>query len=176
MHFSAKKIGKGKWVALCPSHPDRKPSLSIREGNRGVILRCWSMGCDVNDILKAAGLTMSHLFYDHGTKVDPKARAEMQRKRRATENAEARTKRQIAYWTDEVRKWEAVAALLHARLIRGDSVAAMWHRALDTARLRHARLLEYWKSAPEVECYTLTRVPPGVTAAFVGREIAEVLF
>ena len=62
-HFNAKKIGKSKWLAKCPAHPDRKPSLSIDEGRRGVVLFCQSHQCDVRDIVAGAGLRMKDLFY-----------------------------------------------------------------------------------------------------------------
>ena len=57
-HFNARKTGRGKWLALCPAHPDRHRSLSIAEGKKGVLIRCMSMGCDTRDVLRAAGLTM----------------------------------------------------------------------------------------------------------------------
>ena len=38
-----RKFGSG-WIAKCPAHKDRSPSLSIKEGERGVMLRCFA-GC-----------------------------------------------------------------------------------------------------------------------------------
>lgn len=68
----ARRIGRGKWQAKCPSHPDRKPSLSIAEGKRGVLIRCMSNGCDTADILDAMGLEWNDLFFD---KITPQVRA-----------------------------------------------------------------------------------------------------
>lgn len=68
----ARRIGRGKWQAKCPSHPDRKPSLSISEGKRGVLIRCMSNGCETRDILAALGLTFNDLFFDQMT---PQVRA-----------------------------------------------------------------------------------------------------
>ena len=63
-HFNAKRIGKG-WMAKCPAHDDRKPSLSIDEGGNGrVLLKCHS-GCELDAILAAAGLTKRALFPGH---------------------------------------------------------------------------------------------------------------
>jgi len=46
--------GRG-WMALCPAHVDRRPSLSIKEGENGVaILHCHA-GCDYADVMKALG-------------------------------------------------------------------------------------------------------------------------
>ena len=47
-----RKSGSG-WVACCPAHDDKKPSLSISEGRQGVVLvKCWS-GCAQADVIQA---------------------------------------------------------------------------------------------------------------------------
>ncbi len=55
--------GHGKWSARCPAHADKTPSLSITEGERGLLLKCWS-GCTIIEITSALGLRVSDLFYD----------------------------------------------------------------------------------------------------------------
>ena len=56
-----RRNGSG-WRAHCPSHEDRRPSLSISEGRQGrVLLRCWS-GCETRDVLATVGLRWSDLF------------------------------------------------------------------------------------------------------------------
>ena len=57
-----RKSGAG-WIAKCPAHPDKSPSLSIREGERGVILRCFA-GCSFAAIVDALGLRQSDTFYE----------------------------------------------------------------------------------------------------------------
>ena len=42
----------GWWSCRCPAHDDRNPSLSLRDGERGIIVRCWA-GCDPRDVLAA---------------------------------------------------------------------------------------------------------------------------
>ncbi len=43
---------RGGWLVLCPVHGDRRPSLSIRDGDDGrLLLKCFS-GCDSREILK----------------------------------------------------------------------------------------------------------------------------
>lgn len=49
-------------MALCPSHPDRKASLAIAEGKKGVVIKCMSAGCETRDILAALGLGWGDLF------------------------------------------------------------------------------------------------------------------
>ena len=53
------------WLARCPSHDDRSPSLSVREGDRGVLLKCWA-GCSAEDITRTLDLRISDLFFDSG--------------------------------------------------------------------------------------------------------------
>jgi len=58
-----RRAGAG-WVARCPAHDDRKPSLSVSEGRDGQILvHCFS-GCTLESILAALGLRWSDLFPD----------------------------------------------------------------------------------------------------------------
>lgn len=50
------------FMARCPAHDDRHPSLSVAEGEDGkVLMRCWA-GCDVPEILVAIGLTWADMF------------------------------------------------------------------------------------------------------------------
>lgn len=59
-----KSTGPGQWLARCPAHEDRHPSLSIGTGDDGrVLLKCHA-GCNVKDILAAIGLTERDLFND----------------------------------------------------------------------------------------------------------------
>ena len=54
-HFQkVKKNGKG-WVALCPAHEDRNPSLSITETDGKWLLHCHA-GCEYAAVVDAAGL------------------------------------------------------------------------------------------------------------------------
>lgn len=57
-----KKTGKDRWIALCPAHPDKRPSLTITEKSDGMVLiKCWS-GCGAAEILDAVGLDYSALY------------------------------------------------------------------------------------------------------------------
>ncbi|MDX9976196.1 MAG: DNA primase [FCB group bacterium] len=54
--------GHGRWIAKCPAHGDRSPSLSIRETGDGTILvKCFA-GCGAADIVAAVGLELRDLF------------------------------------------------------------------------------------------------------------------
>ena len=55
-----KKSGKG-YIACCPSHPDRSPSLSITPDGETVLIHCFA-GCGAEDVLASIGLTLSDLY------------------------------------------------------------------------------------------------------------------
>lgn len=52
----------GKWLACCPAHPDRSPSLAIKQTDDGKILIHCFAGCQVSDIVAAVGLELSDLM------------------------------------------------------------------------------------------------------------------
>ena len=54
------------WVARCPAHPDRNPSLSIREADGKLLLHCHA-GCTTEAVCAALGIEMRELFNDFGT-------------------------------------------------------------------------------------------------------------
>jgi hypothetical protein len=60
-----RKAGAG-FVARCPGHLDRSPSLSIREADDGRILVHDFGGCSVLDVVASIGLKLRDLFPDDG--------------------------------------------------------------------------------------------------------------
>ena len=58
-----KSTGKDRWLARCPSHDDKTPSLAIREVDDRVLLHCFA-GCSLHEIVSAVGLTEADLFPD----------------------------------------------------------------------------------------------------------------
>ncbi len=57
-----KKVGPGRWIACCPAHDDKSPSLSIKDSGGTVLMKCWSGGCGAMDILGAIGLEPGEMF------------------------------------------------------------------------------------------------------------------
>jgi hypothetical protein len=57
----AKKTRKG-WMARCPAHEDRKPSLSVSEGDDGRVLVKCHVGCPAVNIVSAMNLTLRDLM------------------------------------------------------------------------------------------------------------------
>lgn len=57
-----RKGQNGQWMAICPSHNDKTPSLSIRETPEGaVLIKCFAQ-CTSQEIIESIGLEMSNLF------------------------------------------------------------------------------------------------------------------
>ena len=57
-----KQTGTGRWLARCPAHADRHPSLSVRELDDGRVLVHDHAGCSAGDVLAAVGLGFEALF------------------------------------------------------------------------------------------------------------------
>ena len=57
-----KETGPGQWIACCPAHDDRSPSLSITEKQDGMILLHCFAGCPSADVAAAVGLTLADLY------------------------------------------------------------------------------------------------------------------
>lgn len=57
-----RSTGKSSWIACCPSHNDRTPSLTVRELDDGrILVHCFS-GCGAVDVMDSIGLEMTDLF------------------------------------------------------------------------------------------------------------------
>ncbi|WP_336274159.1 hypothetical protein [Vreelandella indica] len=54
--------GPGRWLACCPAHQDRSPSLAIRETPDGTLLMKCFAECPTADVLAAVGLELKDLF------------------------------------------------------------------------------------------------------------------
>jgi hypothetical protein len=57
-----KKCANQQYVALCPSHSDRKPSLSISLADDGRVLIHCHAGCATDDIIRSLGITPRDLY------------------------------------------------------------------------------------------------------------------
>lgn len=61
----------GHYMAQCPAHPDRTPSLSVSRGNDGQALFTCFAGCRLSDILAELGMPSHAMFADY----DPRGSA-----------------------------------------------------------------------------------------------------
>ena len=61
---AVRETGPGRWIARCPAHEDRSPSLSVRELDDGrILIHCFAE-CEADDIVSAVNLELSDLFPD----------------------------------------------------------------------------------------------------------------
>jgi hypothetical protein len=57
-----KSTGRNSYLACCPAHDDRSPSLSIKEEADGhILLHCFA-GCSAVDVVGAIGVDIGDLF------------------------------------------------------------------------------------------------------------------
>ncbi|MGB5159992.1 MAG: DNA primase [Thermoanaerobaculia bacterium] len=132
-----RRTGPGRWLALCPAHEDRRPSLSVREGDDGrALLYCFA-GCGAVEVLDSLGLKWGDL-YPERLETYPK-----------TGRGARRTAPPIpARDALEILDQEALAvAIIATRLAKGEHVAQ--HReALQSAAGRIGAIHSAWKEAP----------------------------
>jgi hypothetical protein len=57
-----KKTGPGRWMACCPSHNDKHPSLAVKDDNGVIVFHCFGCGAGGIEICNALGLEPSELF------------------------------------------------------------------------------------------------------------------
>lgn len=63
-----KKAGTDRWMACCPAHDDKSPSLSIMQNETGKVnVHCFA-GCGGEEILRAIGMSLADLYPD---RIDP---------------------------------------------------------------------------------------------------------
>jgi hypothetical protein len=57
-----KKTGPNNWMACCPAHNDKNPSLTVAVGdNGGIIVKCFP-GCSFEEIISSLGLQAHELM------------------------------------------------------------------------------------------------------------------
>ena len=99
--------GHGQWMACCPAHDDRNPSLSIGEVDGRVLLHCF-VGCDAKAILAAVGLTFADLNSSHNP-IENVAAAAARRAKGTVEGT----------WTYVDAEWQPVLAVVRLRTAEG---------------------------------------------------------
>ena len=57
-----KETGPGRFMARCPAHDDRSPSLGVKDCGHGVTVVNCLAGCETEDVLAAVGLSFSDLY------------------------------------------------------------------------------------------------------------------
>jgi hypothetical protein len=135
--FHARRTGAGRWMAKCPAHKDRSPSLSIREGKNGrVLVRCFA-GCALDTVLDAAGLRMANLFAGQSPSPEQRRKAQLRRAEKDAQESRQR-RRRIAlmkgYRACDRRMDEIAVLLLGDPPQDADALAQEFHEALEFQR------------------------------------------
>ena len=97
--------GKGQWMACCPAHEDKSPSLAIKENHDGrILVKCFA-GCGASDVVHAVGLTLGDLFPDgNNHEMRPFAFAQVERKKAHEEANRLQKERLILAMAESQRK------------------------------------------------------------------------
>lgn len=56
----------GQYMANCPAHSDKDPSLAIKESENKILIHCFA-GCSALEVLEAIGLSVTDLYTDTPT-------------------------------------------------------------------------------------------------------------
>lgn len=57
-----KRTGAGRWIACCPAHNDKSPSLSVRLADDDrILIHCFA-GCELASVLGAVALNFSDIM------------------------------------------------------------------------------------------------------------------
>jgi len=71
----ARRNGRGGWSTTCPAHDDRRPSLSISQGDDGRALVHCHAGCTPEEIVAALGMKLADLMPEAPTTARPMPKA-----------------------------------------------------------------------------------------------------
>ncbi len=93
-----------RWAARSPvpAHGDKTPSLQITQGDRAILLKCWS-GCSLVEICTSLGIDQRDLFYD-ALDPDPHKRLAAARKREHEQQVRERHADQQGTLIDALRE------------------------------------------------------------------------
>ena len=119
----AKLFGE-KWKGCCPAHEDRHPSLTFKDGDKCILLKCFA-GCALDEICQALNLRQSDLFFD-GIDRDPQQRKTAVQQRERTRQAHERHAHQQGAVIDALRE-----ADYFIRSRQGMDISPWSHAQLD---------------------------------------------
>jgi hypothetical protein len=148
--LDARRIRTGRWIARCPAHADRAPSMTVTEGRDGrILLHCFA-GCTLAAILHSAGLTVQQLFAASPAP-SPSQLAEAAARRAQQRAAEATLRRrermrvekirlQLRDLDQSARELARTLALLPDETPGAEALTACYHAMLTEQRLLEREL------------------------------------
>lgn len=104
----SKRVGNEKYIACCPAHDDKNPSLSITEKNHMVLVYCHA-GCSQSEVinaLKEIGLWHSMSSYTRQNSRKQACKAESKFHQILLANELARAEQGYTHTTDEQNQIE----------------------------------------------------------------------
>jgi len=108
-----------RWLAFCPAHEDKNPSLSLLQTHDRLLMYCWA-GCRVVDICAAIGIGLLELFHNRHARPDPC----VLRRRRAADALESWRQTEIGHVADDLRLRDMIIrkidTALHDRALTED--------------------------------------------------------
>jgi hypothetical protein len=125
------------WIARCPAHDDRRPSLAIDQGADARILLHDRAGCRTDEILQALGLQFSDLF-GHARPDEARRRPPRSALAEARYDALCAARRQPGFREHVQGQYLAADALRLADRVRAaarDTAAADWDQLALAAAL-----------------------------------------
>lgn len=57
-----RRTSNNSWMACCPAHFEKTPSLSVKDDDGKILLHCFGQQCAVHDIVSAVGMDLQDLF------------------------------------------------------------------------------------------------------------------
>ena len=124
-----RRTGEGRWIARCPAHDDRHPSLLVTEESDGRVGVWCFAGCQTAEVLDATGCKWSDLFPPRRRTGPPARRHRM----RLASPADA-----LKVLALEAR----IVVLMAGDLARGDAISEEDRQRLIAAAARLARAEE----------------------------------
>ena len=132
-------VGKDKWIARCPAHDDRTPSLTITQSHDRALITCWA-GCRSKDIASAIGQTLADWFDEPRTRSRSRDLS-AERRRRAYAGLEGWRQWTLNKTCAALRKADRLAASAFAHLGTNPNSDTAWS---TLAKAYHATTaLEY---------------------------------
>ncbi len=106
------------WMARCPAHDDRSPSLSVSRADDGRVLIYCNVGCTGDEIIGALGLSWNDLYPD------------------TWEAAKARALQPVKLRVDPLEVERYVLRIAAARAQRGEALNLEDEARVEVAKLR----------------------------------------
>lgn len=135
----ARRSGRG-WIARCPAHPDRRPSLSVAAGANGRALVHCHAGCRYSEVFAALGLEAADPARpgraDRPAEVHRLALALARRQAWADPLA-----REVSFISRYIREWYRTADILRRAATAAGETETTWAALARAARAE----VEAWR-------------------------------